>query len=29
VQAQDGRELGLHELMWIDEDGQSAKSAVG
>jgi DNA-binding HxlR family transcriptional regulator len=29
VQAQDGRELGLHDLMWIDEDGQSAQAAAG
>jgi DNA-binding HxlR family transcriptional regulator len=29
VQAQDGRELGLHDLMWIDEDGQSAHAAAG
>jgi DNA-binding HxlR family transcriptional regulator len=28
VQAQDGRELGLHDLMWIDEDGQSAQAAA-
>jgi DNA-binding HxlR family transcriptional regulator len=28
VQAQDGRELGLHDLVWIDEDGQSAQAAA-
>ena len=28
VQAHDGRELGLHELMWIDDHGQRVRNAA-
>ena len=28
VQAHDGRELGLHELMWIDDEGQRVRNAA-